>query len=361
MNRACSLITGDELEKNLRAIAKALDLNISFAAFMKPSDRNITFIADMPGHAPRSHNLFEIVPWLGNYNNRVTITDTAGVDTILSTTTPTPVSGNVENLKPYPVSTSRSQHKEGVLSICNGLKELGRGKTVLSRVITGNGPACDCNLFWVEVARELFDTHDGCFRFIYFTPETGAWIGATPELLLKNDLSTGDASTMALAGTRLRVEDNKVWDNKNIYEHDMVVDYITDILRSSAATDIHMTERNLHYQLITHRCHDITFNMKGIDIASLLDRLSPTPALAGFPLEESLTRIACLEQHPRRCYGGYLAVHDSNNFEAYVNLRCAQFYDADYCIYAGGGITADSDPDSEWIETEKKSTACGQL
>jgi isochorismate synthase len=45
----------------------------------------------------------------------------------------------------------------------------------------------------------------------------------------------------------------------------------------------------------------------------------------------------------------------------YVNLRCAQIIDGMLHAYAGAGITADSDPEAEWIETENKSNTLFSL
>jgi isochorismate synthase len=38
----------------------------------------------------------------------------------------------------------------------------------------------------------------------------------------------------------------------------------------------------------------------------------------------------------------------------YVNLRCMRFYDTSIEMFAGAGITIDSDPKKEWMETENK-------
>ena len=38
----------------------------------------------------------------------------------------------------------------------------------------------------------------------------------------------------------------------------------------------------------------------------------------------------------------------------YVNLRCMKLKDGDARIYIGGGITRDSDPAHEWMETVNK-------
>ena len=50
---------------------------------------------------------------------------------------------------------------------------------------------------------------------------------------------------------------------------------------------------------------------------------------------------------------------DSATF--FVNLRCMRFYQNTIELFAGAGITEDSDPTAEWEETEKKIAAIKQL
>ena len=45
------------------------------------------------------------------------------------------------------------------------------------------------------------------------------------------------------------------------------------------------------------------------------------------------------------------------NLYCYVNLRCAHIRNERYCLFAGGGITAHSQPLQEWDETEAKCSA----
>ena len=62
------------------------------------------------------------------------------------------------------------------------------------------------------------------------------------------------------------------------------------------------------------------------------------------------------ENYNREYYSGYLGTLDKKgNAELYVNLRCLQVFSNKTIIYAGGGITAGSNPLAEWEETELKS------
>jgi isochorismate synthase len=44
-----------------------------------------------------------------------------------------------------------------------------------------------------------------------------------------------------------------------------------------------------------------------------------------------------------------------------VNLRCIRFFQNTIELFAGAGITEDSDPTAEWEETEKKIASIKQL
>ena len=49
-----------------------------------------------------------------------------------------------------------------------------------------------------------------------------------------------------------------------------------------------------------------------------------------------------------------MGVNDESGLHPFVNLRSVRFDRDNYCVYAGGGITAASSPENEWAETEAK-------
>ncbi|MFN9108978.1 MAG: chorismate-binding protein, partial [Bacteroidota bacterium] len=67
------------------------------------------------------------------------------------------------------------------------------------------------------------------------------------------------------------------------------------------------------------------------------------------------------EGYDRGFYSGFLGElnfdFETKEFasDLYVNLRCMQIEGNLAHIYVGGGITADSDAESEWLETVNKS------
>ena len=63
-----------------------------------------------------------------------------------------------------------------------------------------------------------------------------------------------------------------------------------------------------------------------------------------------------LEKHDRRFYSGFSGPWNlSEESHLFVNLRCAEIGPSGINVYVGGGITPDSDPEEEWIETVRKS------
>ena len=160
---------------------------------------------------------------------------------------------------------------------------------------------------------------------------------------------------MSLAGTRPATP-GMPWDSKNTAEQAYVTRFICDALSDLGLEPQCGPDGTLRYGAIEHICTRIEAEVKPhINLGEILDALSPTPAVAGTPRSIALGEIASVEDTPRRCYAGYLLHSDgSGRRRAYVNLRCAQISPEGYCIYAGGGITADSNPASEWTETEAK-------
>ena len=87
----------------------------------------------------------------------------------------------------------------------------------------------------------------------------------------------------------------------------------------------------------------------------VLDKLHPTPAICGVPMEEAREFIVANEGYDRSYYSGIVGLLDADNgTELYVNLRCMQIGSEYARLYAGGGILSSSEVDEEWEETERK-------
>lgn len=246
-------------------------------------------------------------------------------------------------------STAEEQYRESLGLLIGRLRQRG-GKTVISRVICGRHEAD-----MARVALDFFAAYPTSYRTLFYTPQTGAWLGASPELLYRVDANR--LYTMALAGTRPYSDDGLPWDAKNLEEHRLVADFVEDALVAAQAEYHRSPLATLRYGSIEHLLTEFTADAATVDIDSLRDSLHPTPAVGGYPREAALADIAELERHRRNLYAGLIEFtdHESGTRYCIVNLRCMQFDATRYCIYAGGGITPDSDPAAEWAETDSKS------
>lgn len=341
-----------------KAIYQALKRDDTFAAFIMPGEplSSMRFVADLDGRDTISDVKFAICQWNMPSSERIVIRDTISAADYLKSLTDNPdeTADNRPEVMPCNKSTDKLLYKGQVLSIVTDLAENYPSKTVLSRVICGRLTADDDASVWLQVVHDYFKSFKNTFRFVYSTPETGCWIGATPEVLLSADRTTGDAETMALAGTRTVNLSTKAWDEKNINEQGMVVQFIMEMLNKLNIDFDMKAVDDVAFGSIRHKCEHFTLRLGDRNPYDVIDRLNPTPALSGYPRANAIAHIDRYELHDRNCYGGYVAVDDDRQLRAFVNLRCVHFYKKDYCIYAGGGLTEDSKAEEEWTETENK-------
>ncbi|MDD6961270.1 MAG: chorismate-binding protein [Bacteroidales bacterium] len=231
------------------------------------------------------------------------------------------------------------------------------GKAVLSRIICGQSQALAKDT--VAVALDYFKNTPNNFNILLHTPETGTWIVSTPERLLDMKLDSGRISTMALAGTMPTPADGLCqWDIKNIREQAIVSDEIIRQLNKAHVQNIRNYTCNVASGAVTHICTHIYGTTASPNAyRELLDILSPTPALGGWPRHTALQLIRKFEKHPRQLYGGYISIEDDKTAQAFVTLRCAHTDNQGrYCIYTGSGILSNSDAESERNETALKAS-----
>ena len=205
----------------------------------------------------------------------------------------------------------------------------------------------------VSMFETLCAAYPDAFVFFLSLKGHGTWIGASPELLLEK---RGDRlSTMSLAGTRLS-DTVGPWDHKNIKEQRIVTEHIYRVFEKYLHGVVESPATTRKAGNIEHLMTTITGegNSK-TNILSLLEELSPTPALCGYPREKALETIY-REEGNRRLYGGFCGpISENGDFRFNVVLRCAFLYpDGKAILFAGGGITSHSAPELEWEETERK-------
>ncbi|ROI06452.1 hypothetical protein EGI16_00675 [Chryseobacterium sp. G0240] len=204
-----------------------------------------------------------------------------------------------------------------------------------------------------ESFKNVCSSYPNAFRYLFNDGEN-AWMGAFSEVLGRFDKATHEFETMALAGT-LPVSEE--WSEKEIEEQKPVTTYIQDILKNYSE---HLQQSETYDHIsgnIKHLRTDFKTSIKPEDLDSLIQDLHPTPAVCGIPKDFCKENIQRYEKYPRELYAGYIKVETEESIQYFVNLRCARLYKDAVHVFVGGGITAQSNPEKEWIETELKSEA----
>lgn len=251
---------------------------------------------------------------------------------------------------PLPGISKEEYHRQ-VTEMITALKQERVLKMVLSRSLLVECKALKLAPVWFM---KLADAYPEAFVFLVSVPGVATWMGATPEIFLNQE--KGRAETMALAGTRI-AGTQAPWGTKEIEEQQIVSRYIGNLLKKYGGWEIKECFSKQAGK-VEHLC--TSFVHTGCLSSSLTDRvrlaLHPTPAVGGFPSREAVALLSQIEGYERRYYAGYLGpVGWESTFHWFVNLRCMELFPHAACLYVGGGITALSDPDKEWEETEMKS------
>ena len=232
----------------------------------------------------------------------------------------------------------------------NALEEQAMEKVVLSNAFRLSYSGDPLNVF-----NRLLEHYPRAFVYYWSHPETGSWLGATPERFLQ--LEEQQLSTMALAGTMAATQTE--WSSKEIHEQQLVVDAIVaGLSRHLSPGHIRVGElQTVQAGKLRHLCTHISAEVQRVAMATLIEELHPTPAVGGLPKAAAVDYILNQEGYDRSYYTGYLgpfAAGEQANL--FVNLRCAQFLPGAVQLYTGAGITAGSVPSREWEEICSKAS-----
>lgn len=194
--------------------------------------------------------------------------------------------------------------------------------------------------------------YPSAFVYLCHMPESGSWLGSTPELLLSGQNS--DWHTVALAGTQT---EKGRWDDKNRQEQAYVSYHIRECLQQLGIKPKESAPCTIAAGRLWHLKSDFEFTLLHKEqLGKVVELLHPTPAVCGYPKEEAQQFILAHEGYPRSYYSGFVGWIDSTNHtDLYVNIRCMQIADDNkVTTYAGGGLTLESELQQEWHETECK-------
>ncbi|WP_313386444.1 isochorismate synthase [Chishuiella sp.] len=208
-----------------------------------------------------------------------------------------------------------------------------------------------------ETFKNLHEYYPNAYVYLRYDIHEGCWIGASPELLLKENNQL--IQTVSLAGTKAKEDE---WTNKEYHEQEVVTDYITSVLGKYCDFVDVDGPFSVNAGFFEHLKSFIMAQIKDkSDLYNLLKDLHPTPAVGGMPKDLAKNFILDNEGYDRSFYAGFAGYENENESEFFVNLRCAKIYSNKINLYVGGGIMPDSIPENEWKETELKSRTIGDL
>ena len=209
------------------------------------------------------------------------------------------------------------------------------------------------------IAGRLAERYPECYTFA-----CEGMVGASPELLVRREGPT--VQSLTLAGSARRGDDpaaderaglDLLHSHKDRWEHELAVRFVRDTL-TRCCTELWVDPEpsllrlaNVQH-LATNSYGLLTRPVTAVELAG---RLHPGAAICGAPTAEALELIAELEGMDRSHYAAPVGWMDAGgDGEWAIALRCAELSGCRARLFAGAGIVAESDPESELEETRLK-------
>jgi isochorismate synthase len=248
-------------------------------------------------------------------------------------------------------SIDREQYLEQVQDFIEATQQDYK-KIIFSRIETVNLETGD--LF--QLFNTLKELYPNTFVYLFNLPGIGCWMGASPEIFVSQ--KRNNYETVALAGTQRNLGiplENVFWGEKEIEEQAIVERYVEEKLQQQKVNYQKTVPYTSQAGKLLHLKTKFRFRPTS-DLFNFLKVLHPTPAVCGIPKQAATDFILHHEAHKRAYYSGFLGpINIEGESNLYVNLRCMQVFKDKFALYVGGGITADSNGEKEWEETEIKS------
>ena len=234
-------------------------------------------------------------------------------------------------------------------------------KVVLAREVIARG---DGVVAAANVTRSLRSAYPSCFIYLVTGADGTAFVGASPELLVRRSGTRAYAQPMAgsVARGANEADDDRLAREleesaKDGVEHRLVADFVVDALKPFAETVTARPPEVVRFTNIQHLATAVSADLHrpAADALVLAAALHPTPAVGGWPRAAADSLIDELEAMERGWYAGAVGWIDANgDGEFAVALRCGLLWEDGARLYAGVGVMPDSDAASELEETELK-------
>lgn len=268
--------------------------------------------------------------------------------------------------------TSKEEFMEIVKKIKGHIAAGDVYQAVISRTIS-----LDFNKEPLEVYERLRELNPSPYMF-YIKNDNGILLGASPEMSLRVQ---GDgektAEIMPIAGTKprgiirgkidldldSRYETELKIDSKEIAEHVMLIDLARNDIAKISRPGTRHVDAPFVVEKYSHVQHLVS-SVKGV-LKDNLDALHAYTAtmnmgtLTGAPKVEAMKLLRLYEKTKRGFYGGAVGyITPGGDFDSAIAIRAIRIKGGKAYVRAGAGIVYDSDPESEFMETERKAYAC---
>lgn len=194
-------------------------------------------------------------------------------------------------------------------------------------------------------------------------------VGSSPEIMVR--LRDGVVTIRPIAGTVRRgsspeeddaLAKSMLADPKERAEHLMLLDLgRNDVGRVSEIGSVRVTEQFTveRYSHVMHIVSNVEGRIRpGLDALDALLLGAPAGTVTGAPKVRAMEIIDELERSRRGVYAGTVGYISANgSMDTCIALRTALVKDGVMYVQAGGGVVADSDPESEYQETLNKARA----
>jgi len=227
----------------------------------------------------------------------------------------------------------------------------------------------DENFDLAKSLHRMLDAYPNSFVNFFHIPTVGTWIGASPEILIETKENM--FYTVSLAGTQPAKGENPLktaaWTQKEIKEQALVSRYIVDCFKKIRLREYEeQGPKTVLAGTLLHLRSDFKVDMRATNFPQLgsvmLELLHPTSAVCGMPRKEAHEFLKKYENLDRAFFAGFIGpVNIEGETSIYVNLRTASLSRDQAILYAGAGVTADSDPEKEWEETDLKCQIIGKF
>ena len=264
---------------------------------------------------------------------------------------------------PAASTLDREEFERAVLKVKDYIREGDAYQVVLSRRI---GTPFDADPF--DLYRALRLINPSPFLFYLRHPDLTV-AGSSPELMTR--VRDGTVFSRPIAGTRRRgaspeedraLEKEMLADPKERAEHVMLIDLARNDLGrvcdfgTVTVDDLMVVERYSH---VMHLVSGVSGRLRdGLGPVDVVRAVFPHGTVSGAPKVRAMEIIDEIEPVARGPYAGAAGYMDfSGNVDTAICLRTVVIAGGTAWVQAGAGLVADSDPETEFQETEDKAAA----